>query len=191
MVGEGNKNSREASESRKNVVEEPDLLLDAPQLKAEEIRLDLAKVLKLEIKNLEAELLLEANLKGVVSVLEELVSVIGENPEIVRSLIETLQQSLETVEDVVEETAGCSSGEGEKTIRRAVDEDGDVIRSVSDENGRVLSEEVVGEREPLEATEAAERRAGELGVDIGVVEGTGKEGRVLVEDVEKAAEGES
>ena len=197
MAGEHSKNEREASGSRENGVEAPDLLLDAPQLEAEEIRLELAKVLKLEIKGLDAELLLEANLEGVVSVLEELVSVIGENPEILRSLLETLRQSLETVGEVVEgSTSDTESGFGQaegsadggtQTIRRIVDNNGDVIRSTLDEDGRVLSEEVVDEREEVEATGAAERRARELNVDIEGIEGTGKDVRILVADVEKAA----
>ncbi len=40
-----------------------------------------------------------------------------------------------------------------------------------------------------EVTGAAERRAKELGVDISDVEGTGSGGRVLVKDVEAAADG--
>lgn len=42
--------------------------------------------------------------------------------------------------------------------------------------------------EEVEATEAAERKAEELDVDLESVEGTGAEGRVLVEDVEQAAD---
>jgi large subunit ribosomal protein L20 len=42
----------------------------------------------------------------------------------------------------------------------------------------------------VEATDAAERRAEELGVDLSTVEGSGAEGRVLVEDVEEEAEEE-
>ena len=42
----------------------------------------------------------------------------------------------------------------------------------------------------MEATDAAERRAEELAVDLESVEGTGAEGRVVVEDVEEAAEEE-
>jgi large subunit ribosomal protein L20 len=42
----------------------------------------------------------------------------------------------------------------------------------------------------VEATDAAERRAGELDVDLESVEGSGAEGRVLVEDVEEVAEEE-
>ncbi len=40
----------------------------------------------------------------------------------------------------------------------------------------------------VEATEAAKREAEEHGVDLGEVEGSGVEGRVLVEDVEEAAD---
>jgi len=53
-------------------------------------------------------------------------------------------------------------------------------------------EAVEAEEQPeVEATEAAERRADELDVDIEAIgEGSGAEGRVLVEDVEEAAEEE-
>ena len=47
-----------------------------------------------------------------------------------------------------------------------------------------------GATEEVEATEAAERRAEELDVDLTSVEGSGAEGRVLVEDVEEVAEEE-
>jgi large subunit ribosomal protein L20 len=46
------------------------------------------------------------------------------------------------------------------------------------------------ESKSQEATDAAERRAEELAVDLDSVEGTGAEGRVVVEDVEEAAEEE-
>ncbi len=42
----------------------------------------------------------------------------------------------------------------------------------------------------VNATEAAERKAEELGVDIATVEGTGQGGRVVVGDVDDAAEGD-
>lgn len=41
-----------------------------------------------------------------------------------------------------------------------------------------------------EATEAAKRRAKELGVDLSSVKGTGSGGRILVKDVEATADGE-
>jgi large subunit ribosomal protein L20 len=45
-------------------------------------------------------------------------------------------------------------------------------------------------QETVEATDAAERRAEELDVELESVEGSGAEGRVVVEDVEEAAEEE-
>ena len=44
------------------------------------------------------------------------------------------------------------------------------------------------EDEEPEATDAAERKADELDVELTEVEGTGSEGRILVKDVEGAAE---
>ena len=56
-------------------------------------------------------------------------------------------------------------------------------------------EEPADETEPdppaeVDATEAAERKAEELGVDISTVEGSGQGGRVIVGDVDDAAEGD-
>jgi len=51
-------------------------------------------------------------------------------------------------------------------------------------------EQAPEEAAEIEATEAAERRADELDVDLSEIEGSGAEGRVLVEDVEEAAEEE-
>ncbi|HEX5974627.1 MAG TPA: 50S ribosomal protein L20 [Rubrobacteraceae bacterium] len=56
--------------------------------------------------------------------------------------------------------------------------------------GRVVVgdvEEAAEEEGKVNATEAAERKAEELGVDLRSVEGTGKDGRITVGDVEKAA----
>jgi large subunit ribosomal protein L20 len=48
-------------------------------------------------------------------------------------------------------------------------------------------EEAAEEEGKVHATEAAERKAQELGVDLSTVEGTGKDGRITVGDVDKAA----
>lgn len=48
-------------------------------------------------------------------------------------------------------------------------------------------EQAAEEEGKVHATEAAERKAEELGVDIRGVEGTGKDGRITVGDVDKAA----
>ena len=55
------------------------------------------------------------------------------------------------------------------------------------------NEPETSESEPeveVNATEAAERKAEELGVDITTVEGTGQGGRIVVGDVDAAAEGD-
>ncbi len=44
-----------------------------------------------------------------------------------------------------------------------------------------------GEEDESEATEAAQRRAEELGIDLSEIKGTGAGGRILVRDVEEAA----
>ena len=53
--------------------------------------------------------------------------------------------------------------------------------------GELISEDNSEEEQAPEVTEAAERRAKELGVDPTTVKGTGSGGRVLVKDVEAAA----
>jgi large subunit ribosomal protein L20 len=62
--------------------------------------------------------------------------------------------------------------------------------ATSDEAPEATSDEApeATSDEAPEATEAAERKADELDVDLETVEGTGAEGRILVEDVEEAAE---
>jgi len=58
----------------------------------------------------------------------------------------------------------------------------------SSRDGEVEEEQDATQEEP-EATEAAKRRAKELGVDHSSVKGTGSGGRILVKDVEAVAEG--
>jgi large subunit ribosomal protein L20 len=60
--------------------------------------------------------------------------------------------------------------------------------------GRVVVgevEEAAEEESKVNATEAAERKAKDLGVDLRSVEGTGKDGRITVGDVDKAAKAEA
>ena len=52
------------------------------------------------------------------------------------------------------------------------------------------AEETGGEASGVEATDAAERRAEELGVELNEVEPSGAEGQVIIDDVEEAAEEE-
>ena len=80
-------------------------------------------------------------------------------------------------------------------VGRARDESGNVVEEVLDGEGNVSNSSMPEEAGDLEseddgevnATDAARRKAGELGVNLSRVRGTGSGGRVLVKDVEKAA----
>jgi large subunit ribosomal protein L20 len=72
-----------------------------------------------------------------------------------------------------------------KPVERRVE----VERAVAAAQPETSEATETGEPE-VNATEAAERKAEELGVDISTVEGSGQGGRVIVGDVDDAAEGD-
>ena len=82
-----------------------------------------------------------------------------------------------------------------RIVGRARDGSGNVVEGVLDEEGRVSNPSVpeeVGDLDSeddseVDATDAARRKADELGVKLSEVQGTGSNGRVLVKDVERAA----
>ena len=82
-----------------------------------------------------------------------------------------LTQTLESYLNALDRSESSSRGDA-----------GDSVSSKEDQEQETLNEQ----GEP-EATEAAERRAHELGVDLSAVKGTGSGGLVLVKDVEEAA----
>lgn len=78
-----------------------------------------------------------------------------------------------------------------RIVGRAQDESGEVFEEIMDEEGNVLRSNAPGETEANEvgATNAAWRRADELGLRLSDVKGTGSGGRILVRDVEAARDG--
>ena len=74
--------------------------------------------------------------------------------------------------------------------RNALDSEPAQRRTESDRRQAAGTTEPEGKEQDteVEATEAAERKAEELDVDLSEVEGTGAEGNILVEDVEDAAD---
>lgn len=78
-------------------------------------------------------------------------------------------------------------GQG-RIVERARDESGNIVEKTLDEEGNVSeSAEDSEDGGEVSATDAARKKARELGVRLSDVEGTGSRGRILVGDVEKAA----
>jgi hypothetical protein len=184
------------------VGEDPDVSLDVPSLEVEELNLDvenlrhrtsmqaeLADMVKLNIgvetildgaklalKGVGAQTLLKANLDNVRAILSRALDTIDNNPQI-----------LQYIARIAEETAGT----GERALAGAAGAIGDVPEEETDEDteGPQTETEDVGEPDGGEpdATDAARRKAEDLGIDLSQVEGTGSGGRILLKDVKTAA----
>jgi hypothetical protein len=165
------------------------VLLDVPVLKVEEIHLtveglrahvavlaelaDLVKLsvgadvelekVELEIKGVEAQVLLKVRLEQVRAILDKALTTIGENPEILQSLVRTVDRTLGEVGGAAREAVG-EGGRGKpvnpeawarrqdkgvneagQTVQRVVDESGSVVERTLNESGEVLDEAVVGD----------------------------------------------
>lgn len=253
-----------ASAGDPSAAQDPDVLLDVPALSVEELHLevenlkarisvqaelaelvklnvgvdvDLGKV-KLGVKGLDAQVLLKVKLDNIRAILEQAMEAIDRDPSILDRLTgETNRKDREPDGDRRPRDRDGTAGEAEQTVRRTVDEKGNVLKTVVDGSGDVLEENASGDLADLpleeeylddegrlvgrarddagnvveeelddagnvvgflgfvganeagrrEATEAAERKAQEMGVDLSEVDGTGSGGRILLRDVKKAA----
>ena len=165
--------------------DEPDVLLDVPVLKVEEITLkveglrahvsvmaelaDLVKLsvgadvgldkVELTIKGVEAQALLKVRLEQVRAILDKALTTIGENPEILQSLGQTVDRTVGEVGGAAREAVGegdavsqLSEGVGEATQRvggaagQAVGQVGQTanqaVGQVTDQAGSLLEETV-------------------------------------------------
>ena len=172
---------------------EPDVLLDVPVLKVDEIDLtveglrahvavlaelaDLVKLsvgadveldkVELTIKGVEAQVLLKVRLEQVRAILDKALTTIGENPEILQSLVQTVDRTLGEVGGAAREAVGeggavsqLAEGVGDaagqavgqvgqkaneagQTVQRVVEESGSVVERTLNESGEVLDEAVV------------------------------------------------
>lgn len=189
-------------------VGDPDVLLDVPalnieelDLQAEEIRVrvsfgaelaDMVKInvgleaevddFKLVVKGVEAQAQLKARLDNVRAIFSEVLSTLDNNPGLVQDLIGDLDRTDDEPGDEPKPPPrraleGSESGEQENGPNET-DEGG---------SGEPADNGYVGGRGKIEATKAAREKARELGVDLTDLEGTGAGGRILVNDVLKAA----
>ncbi len=124
---------------------------------------------------------------------------------IVRSSGEATEPAPNEPEEAVDEEAtGTLDGlqieeeyvdEQGRIVGRAWDGSGNMVEGLLDDEGNIANPslyEEKGDREAeddaeVDATDAARRKAGKLGVTLSRVRGTGSGGRVLVKDVERAA----
>lgn len=175
----------------------PDLELDVPELRIDE--------LNLEVEDLQLRVSLQTQLAGFVNISAGVNARLGKVKLNIKGVeaqarlqvrlegtLETLRRALETIDRNPQVLGGASHG-GEQVGEDAwttqqtnspPEAEGDYSRQ--DATGWT---EDRGEEDSAEirATEAARRKARELGVDLSQVEGTGAGGRVLVRDVQKAA----
>lgn len=182
------------TEDRGESLGEPDVQLDVPKLNVEEIDLevedlqvrvafltelaDLVKInvgldaevreVKLQIKGVEAQAQLKARLDNVRAIFSEVLSSLQHSPQFFREALGSVNQTTETPEETTWET--------------------DVADETADTFARSDDGATEEPAEP-EATEAARKKARDLGVDLSGVDGTGSGGRILVRDVTKAAKG--
>jgi hypothetical protein len=181
-----------------SISEDPDVTLDVSSLEIEELKLDVKNLrhrtslqaeladmvklnvgveavldgAKLELKGVDAQTLLKANLDNVRAILSQALDTIDNNPQI-----------LQDIARIAEETAGT----GERALEGAAGVIGDTPEEETGEGTEGPQTETEDHGEP-DATDAARRKAKELGIDLAQVRGTGSDGRILLRDVKEAAE---
>lgn len=179
--------------------DDPDLTLDVPSLDIEELNLDVENLrarvslhaeladmvklsvgveadvdkVKLEARGVEAQLLLKAGLDNVRAILAQALDALDNNPGILEDLLRTPGETAGGAGRALEAAAGPTGAAPEQGAGGGAEDP-------------ATEDEYTGEPH---ATDAARRKAEELGMDVSQVEGSGAGGRVLVRDVKAAAKG--
>lgn len=199
--GEPRQDGLVENQDLRSVEEDADVLLDVPVLNVEELDLevddlrahisvraelaDFVKInigvdayldkVKLGIKGIEAQLLLKVRLERILGTIERALKAIEQNPGLLDDALREADRSIGEIESAAGDTGEAVQGAADETEAPAEPEKGGGSAS------RVATE--------VEATDAARRKAEDLGVDLARVEGTGSGGRIVVRDVQKAAKG--
>jgi pyruvate/2-oxoglutarate dehydrogenase complex dihydrolipoamide acyltransferase (E2) component len=188
---------RATAQERQPAEDATDLTLDVPSLGVEELNLDVEKLkarislhaeladmvklsvgveadvdkVKLAAKGVEAQLLLKAGLDNVRDILGRALDALDNNPAILEDLFRT---------------SGETSGGAGRALEGDAGPIDDAPAQGAGEDTEAPESRDEGAEDP-NATDAARRKAEELGVDLAQIKGTGAGGRVLVTDVKKAA----
>jgi pyruvate/2-oxoglutarate dehydrogenase complex dihydrolipoamide acyltransferase (E2) component len=168
-----------AGQNHGESVGDPDLQLDVPALSVEEI--------ELEVENLQVHLSIHAELADLVKINIGLDAELGEAKLGIKGVEvqAQLKASLYNVRAIFGEVLDSLQHDPQffrqqSDTEMAAETDDALIPPAQDEAER--------SGEP-EATQAAARRARELGVNLSGLHGTGAGGRIVVRDVTRAAEG--
>jgi hypothetical protein len=188
--GRAEKYDVHAAEDRGESRGEPDVFLDVPSLKVDEIDLevedlrvkvsfqadlaDLVKInvgleaelgrVKLKIEGVEAQAQLKARLDNVRAIFSEVLGSLEHNPQFFRDSSGPADQTTDSSQEATRNALGAA-----ETIEDAASEEAD--------------------DQEVEATNAAREKAGELRLDLSTLEGTGTGGRIVLRDVQRAAKG--
>ena len=162
---------------------DPDVQLDVPDLRVEEV--------DLEVEDLRARVSLRAELADLVNINVGLDVELGEVKLQIKGVEAQaqLKASLENVRTIFSEVL-ASLQHNPQFFRRAL-EPADQTDEAPEETGEIFALRFGGD-EGLQGvgpgpTNAARRKAEELGVDLSQIEGSGAEGRIIVKDVTSAA----
>ncbi len=188
------KEDHDVDEQGRATNEIPDVTLEVPELSIEELSLQVENLrarislqseladtvrinvgvdayldnVELDVKGLKAQALLKANLETVRDILSRTLKSLDNNPDLLQGFAQM----------------GTGSGGSLEGVAGSVqDDDSQRVQS----EGQADPEDEEAETEEVNATEAAWRRARELGVDLSRIEGSGSNGRVIVKDVVGAA----
>lgn len=201
-------NQEWAAEGPSEAAEEPDVLLDVPSLTVEELNLkaeqlrvrvsfgaelaDMVKInvgleaevdgLQLEAKGIEAEAQLKARLGNVRAIFSQVLSTLDNNPSLVQDLMGNLDHTEAEPEEGPKEPPRKALEKSQPEEWETSPSDGPSVMG----DGDRPAEDGAGRRRGAEATEAARKKARQLGVDLDGLKGTGTGGRILVKDVMQA-----
>lgn len=108
----------------------------------------------------------------------------------VETVKEVIEESRSTLERLPEQIPGADEGAFQTLFDALMDAYNSIEESLDSAKESVanLDTEKITEQTDIDATDAARREAGKLGVDLAEVEGTGTDGRIIISDVMEAAQ---
>jgi pyruvate/2-oxoglutarate dehydrogenase complex dihydrolipoamide acyltransferase (E2) component len=108
----------------------------------------------------------------------------------VEEIKQQIQENRSTLEDLPDQIPGGREESFQMLFQELMDNYAMIENALEEAERNVANLDLgkLREQGEVEASDAARRKAQELGVDLTQVEGSGSEGRIIVEDVTKAAE---